>query len=179
MVSKNAESKSVNVIDMFWDGWLNGWKTFYTQQEEYAQKSLEAFGRQKEVLEATRDTLNKMEQDAKKFSQEWKLTVQEKVSGTPFAPVTKALEEWTNKLEEIAQKMQTLAWTPSKAGLDVLLQSHANMENAFKSVLDQQQKGRVELLKAVEAMTEQMKQTQKGLLASYESSNPFTAHLFK
>ena len=50
--------------------------------------------------------------------------------------------------------------------LDFFSQSQVQLESGVKEALIQQQQARSEALKTIENLTEQMKQTQKGLLPS-------------
>jgi phage-related protein len=169
------DEKALNVIDVFWDGWFNSFKTFNSLQDGAEQKSLQAFESQKEWIQATRDQLTQLEEESKKLTSEWKSNLQEVLNKAQIDFGTQNLTEWTDKFEEIGHKAEALAFSPSKATIDLLTKSHAQLESALKKAIDQQQKNRAEVLNAIGGYVDQLKQTQNGVLKTFELYNPLIA----
>lgn len=167
MAIENKEGQnSLQQVDMIWDGWLNSFKTIQGFQNEIADKSLQAFENQKDLLNTTRGTLSKMEEEANKISEEWKANLQNTVNTVDkdqFGPI---VSTWMNQIEEINSTVQSLSWTPSKVMLDLFSQSQDQLESNVKNALDQQLAGSSEVYKTIEKLTEQMRDTHKKLLAS-------------
>lgn len=169
------DEKALNVIDVFWDSWFNSFKTFNSLQNGAEEKSLQAFESQKEWIQATRDQLTQLEEESKKLTSEWKSNLQEVLSKAQIDFGTQNLTEWTDKFEEIGHKAEALAFSPSKATIDLLSKSHAQLESALKKAIDQQQKNRAEVLNAIGGYVDQLKQTQNGVLKTFELYNPLIA----
>ncbi len=164
MAVKKGDIKSANVMDAFFKGWSNNFDLF----EEMEQKALQAIESQKEWIQATQDQFFQMEENSKKLTTEWKTNVQEILAKNQKELGGQNLSEWTDKLEEIGHKSQTLAFSPGKASLEILSNSHAQFEATFINSLNQQQKNRVELTKSLDSIVEQLKQTQLGAQKSFE-----------
>lgn len=169
------DEKALNVIDVFWDSWFNSFKTFNSLQDGAEQKSLQAFESQKEWIQATRDQLTQLEEESKKLTSEWKSNLQEVLNKSQFDFGAQNLTEWTDKFEEIGLKAESLAFSPSKATIDLLSKSHAQLELALKKAVEQQQKNRAEVLNAIGGYVDQLKQTQNGVLKTFELYNPLIA----
>jgi flagellar biosynthesis chaperone FliJ len=169
------DEKALNVIDVFWDSWFNSFKTFNSLQNGAEEKSLQAFESQKEWIQATRDQLTQLEEESKKLTSEWKSNLQEVLNKAQIDFGTQNLTEWTDKFEEIGHKAEALAFSPSKATIDLLSKSHAQLESALKKAIDQQQKNRAEVLNAIGGYVDQLKQTQNGVLKTFELYNPLIA----
>jgi phage-related protein len=175
MAPVKKDEKSLNVIDVFWDGWFNSFKTFHSLQDGVEQKSLQAFESQKEWIQSTREQLNQLEEDSKKLTSEWKANLQEafKKAQTDFGAPN--LTEWTDKFVEAGNKAEELAFSPSKATIELLSKSQAQLEIALRKAIDQQQKNRAEVLNAIGGYVDQLKQTQNGVLKTFELYNPLIA----
>ncbi|PAQ16590.1 hypothetical protein CD798_00440 [Bacillaceae bacterium SAOS 7] len=167
VTNKKETNKSIDVIDVFWDGWFNGFKTFYSSQDGLEQRTLQVFERQKDWINSSRAQISKLEENSKKLSSEWKSNMmnsswnQQELGG-------KNLAEWVDQLEEISYTTQELAMSPGKASIEMLSKSQAHLEETYKNALEAQQQNRAEVLKACEDLINQLKQTQKGMLQSFE-----------
>lgn len=175
MASVKKEEMDLNVIDVFWDGWFNSFKTFNSLQNGFEEKSLQAFETQKEWIQATREQLTKLEEESKKLTTEWKLNLQEVLKNAQIEFAAPNFKEWTEKLEEVGHKAETLAFSPSKATVELLSNSQTQLESALKKAIEQQQKTRAEVINAIGGYVEQLKQTQNGMIKSFEIYNPFLA----
>lgn len=173
MAPVKKDEKFVNVIDVFWDGWFNSFRTFNSLQNGFEEKSLQAFETQKELIQSTREQLNKLEEESKKLTTEWKNSLQEVLKKAQFDFAATNLTEWTDKLEEVGHKAETLAFSPSKASVELLSKTQAQLELALKKAIEQQQKTRTDVLDAIGGYVEQLKQTQNGVIKSFEVYNPF------
>jgi phage-related protein len=171
--AKVNDEKVINVIDVFWDSWFNSFKTFQSFQNGVEEKSLQAFESQKEWIQSTRDQLTKLEEESKKLTSEWKANLQEVLKKAQVDFGAPNLAEWTDKFEEIGHKAEALAFSPSKATVEVLSKSQAQLESALRNAIEQQQKTRTEVLNAIGGYVDQLKQTQNGVLKTFEVYNPF------
>src|SRR6476661_6147932 len=135
----NVDEKALNVIDVFWDGWFNSFKTFNSLQSGAEQKSLQAFESQKDWIQSTRDQLSQLEEESKKLTTEWKSNLQEVLNKAQVDFGTQNLTEWAEKFEEFGHKAEALAFSPSKATIELLSKSHAQLETTLKKAIEQQQ----------------------------------------
>jgi hypothetical protein len=175
MAVANTEGKVINVIDVFWDGWFNSFKTFQSFQKGIEEKSLQAFESQKELFQATHEQLAKFEEESKKLTAEWNANLQEvlKKSLPDFA--VKNFTEWTNKFEEVEQKVEALAFNPSQKTIDALSKSQAQLETALREAIEQQQNNRAEVVNAIGGYVDQLKETQNSVLKPFELNNALFA----
>ena len=158
MTKKIMESKqSLNGVDFIWDGWLNSIKTVQGFQEDLEEKSLQAFGHQKELLVSTRESLGSLEKGSKQLTQEWKERFAEH---DQFQPIF----SWMKTIEEVTNKTQNSPWNPGYALMDFFSKSQEQFEEAGKNIVKQQQQARADVLKKIETVSEQMKKTQKSLV---------------
>jgi polyhydroxyalkanoic acid inclusion protein PhaP len=172
-------SSNSNVVDSMWDGWMSGVKTVYAYQREMENLALETIERQKEIWTKTTENMNKMEQEMKKFMEDVKVNYHNNVRNAGGEQAGKTFEEWTQRLDEISNRIQQLTWTPGKASLNVINKSQEQMETSFKNVIEQQQRTREEVQALIENLLGQVKSTQKGLLESFEANKNNTINLFK
>ncbi|MGJ7921190.1 hypothetical protein [Neobacillus sp. LXY-4] len=175
MAAKKEDQKLINVMDVFWDGWFNSYRTFHTIQNGVEEKSLQAFESQKEWLKATGDQLAKMEEDSKRLTSEWVASLQDALNKAQLDFGVQNVYDWTDHMEELGHKAQTLAFSPSKGSLEVAAKTLTQLEETFKNVIDQQQKNREDVLKAVEGFVDQIKQSQASAAKSIELYNPLVA----
>ena len=175
MALKKEDEKFVNVVDVFWDGWFNSFKTFNSLQNGVEQNSLQALENKKEWIESLRNQFSQLEADSKKLTSEWKASLQDLLNKSQSEFGGQNLTEWTDKFEELGHKAVALGFSPSKASYELLSKSHAQLESVLKKALDQQQKNRAEFLNAIGDYSEQIKQAQNGVLKSFEAYNPLIA----
>jgi hypothetical protein len=175
MAVAKTDEKGINVIDVFWDGWFNSFKTFQSFQKGIEEKSLQAFESQKELFQATHEQLAKFEEESKKLTAEWNANLQEvlKKSLPDFA--LQNLTEWTNKFEEVEQKVEALAFNPSQKTIDALSKSQAQLETALREAIEQQQNNRAEVVNAIGGYVDQLKETQNSVLKPFELNNALLA----
>ena len=167
MTTKRTEDQqSLNAVDSIWDGWLNSFKALQGFQAEIDEKSLQAIDNQKEMLNSTRGILSKIEEEANKKTEELKTSLQNTMNTIEKEQAGSAVSTWMNQIEDINNSVQALSWAPNKVMLDLFSQSQDQFQTSVKEALSQQQQARSEALKTIEKLTEQMKQSQKGLLPS-------------
>jgi hypothetical protein len=127
---KVVEEKVTNVIDVFWNGFLNSFKVFQSFQNGVEEQSLEAFESQLELVETTLEQLIKFEEESKKLTAEWKANLQEVLNNALTGYGVHNLTEWTDKFKEVEQKVEALAFSPSKKAFEALSESQAQLESA-------------------------------------------------
>jgi anion-transporting ArsA/GET3 family ATPase len=175
MAIAKKEANVINVVDVFWDGWFNSFKTFQSFQKDVEEKSLQVFESQKELVQAASKQLTQLEEESKKLTTELKSNVQEVLKNALSVIGADNLLEITDKFEEAGQKVESLAFNPSKATIEVLSKSHAQLEKALKEAIAQQQKNRAEVLNAIGGYVDQLKETQNGVLKTFDLSNVLVA----
>jgi hypothetical protein len=169
MTKKVVESKQpLSGVDLLWDGWLNNFKTLQGFQSELEEKSLQAVEYQKQFLDSTEKTLRRMEEESSKVTQVWSEQLQSSVQ-VASSNQDQLISDWKNKIDEINNNVQSLSWNPSHTLLELFTQSQVQLEETVKEALKQQRNGRSEILKTIENLTEQAKQTHKSILASVNS----------
>lgn len=170
---KVIDEKSVNVIDVFWDGWFNSFKTFQSLQDGVGERSLEvAFESQRELIQATSEQLSKLEEESKKLTTALKENLQEFLKKTQTDFGAPNLTEWTDKFEEYGHKAEAAAFAPSKVTIEVLSKSQAQLETALRKAIEQQQKTRAEVLNTIGGYVDQLRQTQNEVLKTFDLYNP-------
>jgi ribosomal protein L9 len=175
MAVVKKDEKVLNVIDVFWDGWFNSFKTFQSFQKEVEEKALQVFENQKEIVQAASKQLNQLEEESKKLTTELKTNVQEVLKNALTAFGADNLLEITDKLEEVGKKAESLAFSPSKTTIEVISKTHAQLEKALKEAITQQQKNRAEILNAIGGYVDQLKETQNGVLKTFDVNNALVA----
>lgn len=151
--------QTFNAVDLIWDGWVNSFKTIQEFQTEMDETSLQTVENQKELLNTVRGKLRKIEEDTK-IMEEWKTTLPNSLNTNENTPT------WMRQFEEINNLVQGLSWTPGNVMLDLSTRSLTQFETNVKEVIFQQQKGRSDVMKTVEQLTEKIKQTHRDLLPS-------------
>jgi phage-related protein len=167
-----VEEKVTNVIDVFWDVFFNGFKTFQSFQNGLEEKSLEAFEKQLEFFESTFDQLIQFEQESKKLTADWKANLQEVVNNSLSGYGVQNVAEWTGKFEEFEQQVESLAFNPSKKTLEALSETQTQLELALKETIEERKQNRAEVLDAIGEYVDQLKQTQNKVLESLKLNNP-------
>lgn len=169
MTKKVAEVKKQSTgVDLIWESWLNNFKTLQTIQADVERKSLRVFDYQKELIDSTRQTLDNMETESKKLAQEWTERVEDSVKASEKIQ-SELTANWLSTIEELNSKVQSLSWSPSHAVLDLFTQTQAQLETTLKEAVQNQKEGRTEVLKQIEDLTIQLKQTHKGVLETVKS----------
>lgn len=158
--NKKNTPQSTNALDVL----LNQLNLF----ELVEQTSLQTIENQKDWIQATRDQFNQMEVNSKKLTTEWAANLQDILSKNQKEFGGQNFTELTDKLEEIGLESQSLFFSPGKASLEILSNSHAQFEETVTHALEQQRKNREELTNAISSIVEQLKQTQVGILKSFE-----------
>ncbi|KXH81861.1 hypothetical protein [Sporosarcina sp. HYO08] len=166
MTKKVVESKqqtSINGVEVLWDSWLSSFKSLQGIQNDIEKKSLEAFQYQKDLLETARKSLFTAEAESKKLACEWNDKLENSVKAAEKVQ-SELSSSWLSAVKEINDKALALSWNPSHSLLDLLSQTQNQLEATVKEALKQQDKGRDEALKQIEDLTEQVKETHKGIL---------------
>ena len=159
--TKNQES---NLAVSILDGWLNSYKVFQSYQTEIAEKSLQHLHTQRYILNSTRETLGKLEENKNKFEVEWKVALENTIKSINNEPIERLFSTWIKQIEEINNSLQETSGLSNQAILDLFTQSQVQLETNVKKALEQQQKNSDEVFKKIELLTEQIKQAHKDLL---------------
>lgn len=164
------DEKGINAIDVFWDSWFNSFKTFQSFQNSVEETSIQAMEIQKDWIQSTREQFTQLEEQSKKITSEWRTNLNEVLKKANKEFGIPNFLEWTDQYEEMSQKVETLAYAPSKATVDMLSKSHAQLETTLRKAIDQQQKTRIEVLNAIGGYVDHLKQTQNGLLKTLKQT---------
>ena len=162
-MTKVQEKQFVNQVDMIWDNWLNNLTTVRNFQDDLQQKALQAFSYPKELLDFSVKTLNTMEEESKKFSEDWKEKVQNSVQKSGIDQ-DQQVPKWLNNIQDITESVQSLSWKSSHAVLDSFIKSQNQLEATMKKTLASQHKERTENYQKLEELFEQTKATYQGML---------------
>jgi hypothetical protein len=149
-------------VDSLWDGWLNNVKTMQRFQLDMQQKALEAFSYQQELQDYSKKTLESMEEESKKITEELFDKLEQSMAESKFA--SEPTIKWLKGLEEVSQSMQHLTWKPSYAMLDIYAGLQNQMEAAMKKTIDTLQKSNSESFEKIEQYVEQLKESQKEIV---------------
>ena len=118
--TKNQESNgAVSILD----GWLNSFKVFQSFQTEIAGKSLQHLHTQRNILNSTRETLGKIEEDKNKFEVEWKAALENTIKSINNEQIERLFSTWINQIEEINNSAQEISGLSNQAILDLFTQS--------------------------------------------------------
>jgi hypothetical protein len=169
----------VNVFDTMWDGWLNNVKLIHGYQREMESVTTQAVERQKEVWQQTRENLEKLELEVGKFINDAKSNLIENVKSANGETISKNVDEWSKRGEEVVNKIQQLYGTPGKACGSMIGKSLEQLESTMMTLIQQQQKSREEVQALLENFTEQVKKTNKGLQESWETNRTSAFNIFK
>jgi polyhydroxyalkanoate synthesis regulator protein len=161
---KVVEEKGTIVIDVFWDGFFNSIKTSQFFQNRVEEKCLEAFESQLDLVETTLEQLIKFEEESKKLTAEWKADFQEVVNNALTGYGVQNLAEWTDKIDEAEQKIEALAFSPSKKTFKAFSKTQAQLESTLKEAIGNRQKNRAAVLDALGKYVDEQKQIQNNVL---------------
>ena len=103
LMSTVQEKQFVNQVDLIWDGWLNNLKIAQNFQEDLQQKALQAVSYQKELLDFSVKTLNKMEEESKKASKDWNDKVQNNVK--QISKEDQPVSKWLNNIQDVTESV--------------------------------------------------------------------------
>ena len=157
------ENHFANQLDVIWDIWLNNFKTVQNFQDSVQQKTLQAFSYQKELLDFSVKTFETMEEEFKSVSNDWNEKIQNNVKQININE-DEQISKWLNTIQDVTESVQSLSWKPSRAMLDLFVESQNQLEATMKKTLATQKKERTESFKKVEELVEQVKTTQKNFL---------------
>jgi len=164
MSNEETKKQMPNAVDLILDGWVNSFKALHTFQTELAEKSLQTFATQKDVLTSTREALSKIEEEKNSISGEWKANLQNTIKTINNDQVSQLLSSWLSQVEEINHSVQAISASSSQVLLDLFTQSQVQLETNVKATLDQQQKNSSDVLNKIELLTEHIKETNRILL---------------
>ena len=150
-------------VDVLWDGWLNGFKTLQQVQEEVEKKTLETLAAQQQLLEKTNETYVTLEEQAKKFSDEWQLSLKSNVAKLPNQS---QLQTWLESVQELTEKTQSFVWKPNHILFDLTSNAQSQWEEAVKTAFSQQQEKRKEAIVKIEEIAQQLKENHKQLVGA-------------
>jgi hypothetical protein len=162
-VSNEQENRFAKQVDSIWDAWLNNFKTVQSFQEELQQKALQAFSYQKELIDFSVKSFNTIEEESKKVTKDWTEKVQGTVKDSSIGQ-DEYVSKWLNSVQEVTESIQSFTWKPSRAFLDLLIESQSQFEANAKKALASQKKERTESYKKVEELIEKVKTAQKEVL---------------
>ena len=162
-MTKAQGTSAVHQVDLMWDGWLNNLKSLQSFQEDVQQKALQAFSYQKEMLDLSAKTLNTLEEESKKATNDWNHKIQATVKQSNLNQNEQATK-WLTSIQDVVESVQMMAWKPNHVMLDLLTKSQHQVEDMMKNALENQQKYQTENFKKIEELTEQMKVAHKGIL---------------
>ncbi|MCG7344941.1 hypothetical protein MHZ92_12415 [Sporosarcina sp. ACRSL] len=157
MSNVEAKNQISNGASLILDTWWNSFKVFQSFQTEIAEKSLQHLHNQRDILNSTRETLGKIEEDKNKFEVEWKAAFQNTIKSFNNEQVERLLTTWINQIEEINKTVREMSGLSHQAILDLLTQSHSQLETNVKTALEQQHKNSVEVLEKIELLIGQIK----------------------
>ena len=140
---------------------MNSFKVFQSYQTEIAEKSLQHLHTQRNILNSTRETLDKIEEDKNKFEVEWKAVFENTIKSIKNEEIERLLSTWINQIEEINNSAQEISGLSNQPILDLFTQSQVQLETNVKTALEQQQKNSDEVFKKIELLTEQIKKAYK------------------
>ncbi|HJV46466.1 MAG TPA: hypothetical protein VJ824_12175 [Bacillota bacterium] len=169
----------VNVFDTMWDGWLNSVKIIHGYQREMEGVTKQAVERQKDIWQQTRENLEKLETEVNKFINDAKANLLENVKNVNGETVSKNMDDWSKRSEEVVNKIQQLYGTPGKACGSLIGKSLDQLESTMVGLMSQQQKSREEVQTLLENFTDQVKKTNKGLIESWETNRSTAFNIFK
>ena len=162
-MSTVQENRFAKQVDVIWDVWLNNFKTVQSFQDELQQKALQAFSYQKELIDFSVKSFNTFEEESKKVTKDWTEKVQSTVKDSSIGQ-DEHVSKWLSSVQEVTESIQSLSMKPSRAILDLLIESQSQLEANTKKALASQKKERTESFKKVEELIEQVKTTQKEIL---------------
>lgn len=162
-MSNEQENRFAKQVDSIWDAWLNNFKTVQSFQEELQQKALQAFSYQKELIDFSVKSFNTIEEESKKVTKDWTEKVQGTVKDSSIGQ-DEYVSKWLNSVQEVTESIQSFTWKPSRAFLDLLIESQSQFEANAKKALASQKKERTESYKKVEELIEKVKTAQKEVL---------------
>ena len=127
------------------------------------QKALQAFSYQKELIDFSVKSFNTIEEESKKVTKDWTEKVQDTVKDSSIGQ-DEYVSKWLNSVQDVTESIQSFTWKPSRAILDVLIETQSQFEANAKKALASQKKERTENYKKIEELIEKVKTAQKEVL---------------
>lgn len=170
MVNNNSKQEAIN--HSLFETLNASFDNVCTTQSKIEELFLQALENQKSTWEKTTENLTKIEEEQKDFLNELRESSQANTEKLLGAQVTDTYKQWTEQLDEVANRVQQLAATPYKESLNYLNQSNEQFHLSVKDGIDHQQKIRQDL-------ADHLKETNKMMNDLYETNSKMALSLFK
>lgn len=160
---------SVTILNFVWDEWLNTIKLGQAYQREMEGIAFKAIEQQKDIWVKSLENLGKVEVEINKFADHAKSYFLESLKHLNAGSFSKNVEEWNKQVEELANQVQKTYGTPNQTISSLVGKSFDQIESAWRTTLQQQEKGREEVQVLTEKFIDQVKATNKVLLNTWEA----------
>lgn len=160
-MSKKQKETINNSIDTFWDSWLEGVKKYNELQNDFEKQSFKAFNNFEQLLKPTNDMLKKTEEESIRLTKETNEKLQEGFKSLTKENANSIQANWLKQIEEVSNHTQNLFWNSNKALVDFITKSQEKMTSNIESIMEEQQKGRTEVVQKLTDLVEEVKKAQK------------------
>lgn len=167
MSKKQTGKEQVNKsIDVFWDSWFEGVKKFNDLQRNFEEQSFKALNNFDELIKPTTDMLKKAEEESARLTKETNEKLQAGFESFTKENVSAMQQNFLKQVEEVNNHTQNLFWSSNKALVDFVSTSQKKMAENIESLLEEQQKGRQEIVEKLADLVDEIKDAQKSTVTA-------------
>lgn len=148
MRRKNANEKQVSqMINLFWDHWLEDVKKFNDLQQNFEEQSLNVLNNFNKTMKPTANMLEKIEAENTKLTKEANEKLKEGFASVTKKDANSIQANFLTQVKEVNNNTQKLFWHANKVLIDFILTSQEKWSLNIETLLKEQQKSRNEIVK--------------------------------
>ena len=173
-VVEHSQEAVANLSESLLNTWSVSLENVYAAQQKLEEQFLQALNNQdgEKVLEKLNQDLARIEEEQKKFYDQFREATKENVSKVFGQSAGNAVEQYFAQFDGVSSYLQDLTAQSSKECINAVRQSQDQFKQTVQSSLEQQQKIREEL-------KGQIKTTQQLFVDFYENSTKVFFNQFK
>lgn len=164
----NTMEQTKKMFDTMWGNWEEGVQKVYQSQQDFGKISVDAFKKQQDMLSSMTFNLKKTEEEMKNSLNKTTQFFKENSMKNQNEEVSKMLESWNEKMNEIMNQLQKLSATPTNVMVAMVEQSQERMYESMKNAVEEQNKLQLESKEVIEKFMLQIKESQLNFIKVLE-----------
>lgn len=164
----NTMEQTKKMFDTMWGNWEEGVQKVYQSQQDFGKISVEAFKKQQDMFSSMTLNLKKTEEEMKNSLNKTTQFFKENSMKNQNEEVSKMLESWNEKMNEIMNQLQKLSATPTNVMVAMVEQSQERMYESMKNAVEEQNKLQLESKEVIEKFMLQIKESQLNFIKVLE-----------
>lgn len=164
----NTMEQTKKMFDTMWGNWEEGVQKVYQSQQDFGKISVDAFKKQQDMFSSMTLNLKKTEEEMKNSLNKTTQFFKENSMKNQNEEVSKMLESWNEKMNEIMNQLQKLSATPTNVMVAMVEQSQERMYESMKNAVEEQNKLQLESKEVIEKFMLQIKESQLNFIKVLE-----------